>query len=103
MLLTLMIVGAIGAMTIKSSPIAAPQPTVSSGVAGAAPVPQESSTATNTQSTQTASLRGATTSSGASFQIPAGSFIVPAPTGKQSTGSYEDDESHSGTSSGENE
>lgn len=95
-----MIVGAIGAMTFKSSPIAAPQSNVTSGVAGIAPAPQGASSAT---SANTASLSGAPTSTGTTFQIPAGTFIVPAPSGKQSSGNYESEESHSGTSSSNHE
>ena len=95
-----MIVVAIGATMFKSSPIAAPQSNVTSGVAGAAPAPQGASSAT---SAKTASLSGATTSNGTGFQIPAGTFIVPAPTGKQISGNYEGDDSHSGTSSSSHE
>lgn len=117
-LLTLMIVGAIGALTLKSAPnstIGVTQTTISAGVAGAAPAPQASSNS----SARTASVSGATTttvrtSSGGLTTIPAGAVIVPAPTGHEANEGNEGREGNehaatatstvkSGTSSGGHE
>ena len=95
-LLTLMIVGAIGALTLKSSPnstIGVTQTTLSSGVAGAAPAPapapapQASSSNSNARTVSASDTATTTTfkaSSGSLTTIPAGAVIVPAPTGHES-------------------
>jgi len=100
-LLTLMIVGAIGALTLKSAPnstIGVTQTTISAGVAGAAPAPQASSNS----SARTASVSGDSTtttvrtSSGALTTIPAGAVIVPAPTGHEANEANEGNEGREG-------
>ena len=93
-LLTLMIVGAIGALTLKSAPnstIGVTQTTISSGVAGAAPAPapapQASSSNSNARTVSASDTATTTTvkaSSGSLTTIPAGAVIVPAPTGHES-------------------
>ena len=85
-----MIVGAIGALTLKSSPnstIGVTQTTISSGVAGAAPAPQTSSGNSNARTVSASDTATTTTvkaSSGSLTTIPAGAVIVPAPTGHES-------------------
>ena len=91
-LLTLMIVGAIGALTLKSSPnstIGVTQTTLSSGVAGAAPAPAPQASSSNSNARTVSASDTATTttfkaSSGSLTTIPAGAVIVPAPTGHES-------------------
>ena len=91
-LLTLMIVGAIGALTLKSAPnstIGVTQTTISSGVAGAAPAPAPQASSSNSNARTVSASDTATTttvkaSSGSLTTIPAGAVIVPAPTGHES-------------------
>lgn len=91
-LLTLMIVGAIGALTLKSAPnstIGVTQTTSSSGVAGAAPAPAPQTSSSNSNARIVSASDTATTttvkaSSGSLTTIPAGAVIVPAPTGHES-------------------
>ena len=91
-LLTLMIVGAIGALTLKSAPnstIGVTQTTISSGVAGAAPAPAPQASSSNSNARTVSASDTATTttvkaSSGSLTTIPAGTVIVPAPTGHES-------------------
>ena len=91
-LLTLMIVGAIGALTLKSAPnstIGVTQTTISSGVAGAAPAPAPQASSSNSNARTVSANGSATTttvkgSSGSLTTIPAGAVIVPAPTGHES-------------------
>ena len=88
-----MIVAAIGALTLKSSPnatIGVTQTTISSGVAGAAPAPQGSTSNANarTASANSSASDNVTTttvkaSAGVLSTIPAGAVIVPAPTGNE--------------------
>ena len=88
-----MIVAAIGALTLKSSPnstIGVTQTTSSSGVAGAAPAPQRSSSNTSARTTSAISSASDTVttttvkaSAGVLSTIPAGAVIVPAPTGNE--------------------
>ena len=96
-LLTLMIVGAIGALTLKSTPnstIGVTQTTISSGVAGAAPAPapspsrQVSSSNSNARTASPSNTATTTTvkaPSGSLTTIPAGAVIVPAPTGHEAS------------------
>jgi len=94
-LLSLMIVAAIGALTLKSSPnatIGVTQTTISSGVAGAAPAPQGSTSNANarTASANSSASDNVTTttvkaSAGVLSTIPAGAVIVPAPTGHEAS------------------
>jgi len=94
-LLTLMIVGAIGALTLKSTPnstIGVTQTTISSGVAGAAPAPapsqQVSSSSSNARTSSPSNAATTTTvkaPSGPLTTIPAGAVIVPAPTGHEAS------------------
>ena len=87
-----MIVGAIGALTLKSSPnstIGVTQTTLSSGVAGAAPAPAPQASSSNSNARTVSASDTATTttfkaSSGSLTTIPAGAVIVPAPTGHES-------------------
>ncbi|MEI8269545.1 MAG: hypothetical protein WCG18_06175 [Acidimicrobiaceae bacterium] len=91
-LLTLMIVGAIAALTLKSAPnstIGVTQTTISSGVAGAAPAPAPQASSSNSNARTVSASDTATTttvkaSSGSLTTIPAGAVIVPAPTGHES-------------------
>ena len=94
-LLTLMIVGAIGALTLKSTPnstIGVTQTTISSGVAGAAPAPapsqQVSSSSSNARTSSPSNAATTTTVKaplGPLTTIPAGAVIVPAPTGHEAS------------------
>ena len=103
-LLTLMIVGAIGALTLKSAPnstIGVTQTTISSGVAGAAPAPAPQASKSNSNArTASASVTVTTTtvkaSSGSLTTIPAGAVIVPAPTGHESGEGHEGTEGNEG-------
>lgn len=104
-LLTLMIVGAIGVLTLKSSPnstIGVTQTTISSGVAGAAPAPAPQASKSNSNArTASASVTVTTTtvkaSSGSLTTIPAGAVIVPAPTGHESGEGNEGSEGSEGS------
>jgi hypothetical protein len=101
-LLTLMIVGAIGALTLKSTPnstIGVTQTTISSGVAGAAPAPapsqQVSSSSSNARTSSPSNAATTTTvkaPSGPLTTIPAGAVIVPAPTGHEASEGVEGNE-----------
>jgi len=93
-----MIVAAIGALTLKSSPnatIGVTQATSSSGIAGAAPAPQGSA---NNASARTASADSSVntstvnSSSGLLTTIPAGAVIVPAPTSHEASEGREGNE-----------
>ena len=87
-----MIVGAIGALTLKSAPnstIGVTQTTISSGVAGAAPAPAPQASSSNSNARTVSASDTATTTtfkaySGSLTTIPAGAVIVPAPTGHES-------------------
>ena len=90
-----MIVAAIGALTLKSSPnatIGVTQTTISSGVAGAAPAPQGSTSkanartaSANSSASDTVTTTTVKASAGVLSTIPAGAVIVPAPTGHEAS------------------
>lgn len=102
-----MIVAAIGALTLKSSPnatIGVTQTTISSGVAGAAPAPQGSTSkanartaSANSSASDTVTTTTVKASAGVLSTIPAGAVIVPAPTGNEGSEGNEGNE-HSVTS-----